>query len=148
MNVEDRLAYLISEHKAVISKPEEWPVALGYAPWVEEVWTNLLSNAIKYGGTPPVLALGAGQNEQGMLYFSVQDNGDGLTPEEQKELFIEFKRFENIRASGHGLGLAITKRIIKKLNGIVEVESAGEPGKGSLFRFILPKADLPKEPRK
>ena len=36
-----------------------WPTAMGYAPWVEEVWVNYISNAIKYGGRPPVVELGA-----------------------------------------------------------------------------------------
>lgn len=34
----------------VLDKPEQWPVCLGYAPWIEEVWINYLSNALKYGG--------------------------------------------------------------------------------------------------
>jgi signal transduction histidine kinase/HAMP domain-containing protein len=39
--------------------PAVWPAALGYAPWVEEVWVNYLSNAIKYGGRPARVELGA-----------------------------------------------------------------------------------------
>ncbi|MCZ7671074.1 MAG: hypothetical protein M5U34_29985 [Chloroflexi bacterium] len=51
----ERLDGMIAEFEATLHVPEEWPVALGYAPWVEEVWVNYLSNAIKYGGKPPLI---------------------------------------------------------------------------------------------
>ena len=46
-NVRDRLSYLIKERQAYIHLPESWPDAIGYAPWIEEVWANYLSNALK-----------------------------------------------------------------------------------------------------
>ncbi len=48
----ERLSDLVAEHHATFSIPETWPAALGYAPWVEEIWSNYISNAIKYGGRP------------------------------------------------------------------------------------------------
>jgi CheY-like chemotaxis protein len=54
-----RLAYLIEEYQAEVLIPDAWPAALGYGPWIEEVWVNYLSNAIKYGGQPPRIELGA-----------------------------------------------------------------------------------------
>ena len=133
-----RLSQLVDEYEPELIIPKEWPVVKGYAPWVEEVWTNYLSNALKYGGRPPVLELGATCLSNETVKFWVQDNGDGLTKEEQAKLFSEFTRLEHTRADGHGLGLSIVQRIIIKLNGTVGVES--EPGHGSLFFFILPKA--------
>jgi CheY-like chemotaxis protein len=56
---QQRLALMIEEHQAEIILPDTWPAALGYGPWVEEVWVNYLSNAIKYGGRPPRAELGA-----------------------------------------------------------------------------------------
>lgn len=50
--VETRLAQLVTLKAAQISKRSNWPVALGYPAWVEEVWVNLISNALKYGGRP------------------------------------------------------------------------------------------------
>ncbi len=55
---QQRLAHMIEEHQAEIVLPAAWPVALGYGPWVEELWANYLSNAIKYGGRPPRVELG------------------------------------------------------------------------------------------
>ncbi|MBU0703818.1 MAG: response regulator, partial [Chloroflexi bacterium] len=47
-----RLAYTVKECRAEILSRDAWPVALGYGPWVEEVWVNYLGNALKYGGWP------------------------------------------------------------------------------------------------
>ena len=48
-----RLMHDIAEKRPEMIFPETWPVAVGHAPWVEEIWTNYISNAIKYGGTHP-----------------------------------------------------------------------------------------------
>lgn len=135
---QQRLVDLVAEREAQIHVPERWPAALGYAPWVEEVWTNYLSNAVKYGGTPPEITLGAAPDGEGHVRFWVKDNGPGLSPEEQAQLFAEFARLHQVRAEGHGLGLSIVQRIVKKLGGDVGVTS--EPGAGSTFWFTLPSA--------
>ncbi len=132
---QQRLTYLIAERQAQIILPEHWPVALGYGPWVEEVWVNYLSNAIKYGGQPPRIELGATVQPDGMVRFWVRDNGPGLTPEEQARLFTPFTRLDQLRVTGHGLGLSIVRRIVEKLGGEVGVTS--EVGQGSTFSFTL-----------
>jgi PAS domain S-box-containing protein len=134
-----RLRLLIERHDAEVQIPESWPWALGYAPWIEEVWTNYLSNAIKYGGTPPRVVLGA-EHVDDTVRFWVKDNGKGLTKEEQERLFIPFTRMDEIRAQGYGLGLSIVQRIVKKLNGEVWVDST--VGEGSTFGFTLPASEL------
>jgi PAS domain S-box-containing protein len=131
-----RVAYLIEEHQAEIISPGTWPVALGYGPWVEEVWANYLSNAIQYGGRPPRVELGVTEQADGMVRFWVRDNGPGLTPEEQARLFTPFTQLAQVRARGHGLGLSIVRRIVERLGGQVGVES--EIGQGSVFTFTLP----------
>jgi signal transduction histidine kinase/DNA-binding NarL/FixJ family response regulator len=150
-----RLAYLIEEYQAEVLTPEAWPAALGYGPWIEEVWVNYLSNAIKYGGQPPRIELGfdSGQWSVGSgqstlttdhqpltttIRFWIRDNGPGLTKEEQARLFTPFTRLNQVRAKGHGLGLSIVRRIVEKLNGQVGVESV--IGEGSTFSFTLPGA--------
>jgi len=135
-----RLAALIDDYQAVVILPSVWPVAEGYGPWIEEVWVNYLSNAIKYGGWPPRVQVGAQMQPDGMVRFWVQDNGHGLTPDEQAQLFKPFVRLERVRASGHGLGLSVTQHIVEKLGGHIGVESA--PGHGSVFSFTLPGYSL------
>jgi PAS domain S-box-containing protein len=136
--VQERLAAAIEEKQAHLTLPATWPTPVGYAAWVEEILANYLSNALKYGGTPPHIVLGwEAQGER--LRFWVQDDGAGLTPEEQARLFIPFTRLDQVSAKGHGLGLSIVRRISEKLGGEVGVESA--PGQGSAFWFTLPAAE-------
>jgi signal transduction histidine kinase len=136
--VKDRLSYMIDEYQADICLPPAWPVALGYGPWVEEVWSNYLSNALKYGGRPPQIQLGANDEAGGMIRFWIQDNGAGLSPEEQAQLFAPFTQVGSTRVQGHGLGLSIVRRIVERLGGKVGVESKGVSGQGSVFFFTLP----------
>jgi signal transduction histidine kinase len=131
-----QLAGLIQQTGGQISYPSEWPTAVGYAPWVEEVWMNYLSNGLKYGGRPPHLTLGAAYQNDHMVRFWVQDNGPGIPPEQVSLLFKEFTRLDTSRNDSYGLGLSIVYRIIEKLGGEVGVES--KPGQGSFFYFTLP----------
>lgn len=131
-----RLHHLIIEAKAVIVQPETWPPIVGYGPWIEEVWVNYVSNGLKYGGQPPRLELGCNGQADGMIRFWIQDNGAGISAEDQSCLFTEFTRLEKGCVAGHGLGLSIVKRIITRLGGTVGVDS--ELGQGSRFYFCLP----------
>jgi signal transduction histidine kinase len=135
---QQRLAHLVAEHQAKIIFPEDWPIALGHAPWIEEVWANYLSNGIKYGGQPPRLQLGATARSDNLVRFWVRDNGPGLTPEEQARLFIPFTQLSQTSTKGYGLGLSITRRIVERLGGQVGVESEGIAGQGCVFFFTLP----------
>ncbi len=131
-----RLNFMLAESQAVVTAPETWPAALGYPSWVEEVWVNYLSNAIKYGGQPPHIQLGGEPQPNGFLRFWVRDDGRGIPPEEQANLFVAFGRKSKVRATGYGLGLSIVKQIVEKMGGSVGAET--EVGKGSTFWFTLP----------
>ncbi len=134
--VRERLAPMIKEYQGEIMTPTTWPTtALGYPPWIEEVWMNYISNGLKYGGKSPRLELGA-TAENGYFRFWIRDNGQGLTEEEQSHLFIPFSRMSQVGIEGHGLGLSIVQRIIEKCGGQVGVES--QVGQGSTFYFTLP----------
>ncbi len=127
---------MVKEYEGELIVGENWPPALGYAPWIEEVWVNYMSNALKYGGSPPVVELGANSLDSGYVRYWVRDNGDGLSPEKQAQLFQPFNRLERLNTKGYGLGLSIVERIVGRLGGEVGVEST--PGEGSLFYFDLP----------
>jgi len=137
-NVQARLSHMIKEQQAQVILPEVWPDALGYGPWIEEVWANFLSNALKYGGRPPRVELGASARSDGTLRFWTRDNGLGIPPEDRTCLFTRGNPLSYLSNPGHGLGLPIVHNIVEKLGGQVGVES--EVGQGSLFFFTLPAA--------
>ena len=135
---QQRLQIQAQAAKADIYLPSVWPTAVGYAPWVEEIWYNYLSNGLKYGGPEPSLELGVTLLPDDRASFWVQDTGPGIATHMQDRLFAEFSRLSQERPDGHGLGLAIVQRIMTRLGGEAGVES--RPGAGSRFYFILPLA--------
>jgi signal transduction histidine kinase len=133
--VESRLRPMIKKYEAELIIPLTWPVVVGHAPWIEQVWFNYLSNGIKYGGSPPRLELGASKMHEAIRFW-LRDNGAGIAKEAQASLFSEFTRLDTAEIEGTGLGLSIVKRIVNKLGGQVGVES--NIGQGSEFYFTLP----------
>ncbi len=133
----DRLSHLFAETGGsleVVALPRN---AGGYDSWVEEIWVNYMSNALKYGGIPPVLKIsGEYFEDENQVAFWLDDNGPGLQEAELEQVFVEFNRLHENRAKGHGLGLSIVQRIVRKLGGRLIVDS--EVGKGSRFGFTLP----------
>ncbi len=134
--VRQRFSRQLMETGAQLQVPTSWPTALGYAPWVAEIWANYLSNALKYGGQPPQITVGAAVQPDDLLRFWMHDEGPGIPPDQVPGLFNHFTRLSDLRVEGHGLGLSIAKRIAEKLGGGVGVETALE--QGSTFYFTLP----------
>ena len=134
-----RLQPLIESLQPELHLPDQWPVALGYIPWVEEIWVNYLSNALQYSGHPPHIELGATPQPDGMIRFWIRDDGPGIKPEQQAALFTNLTWFSPMSATEtEKLGLSIVHHITKKLGGQAGVESSGISGEGCLFYFTLP----------
>jgi signal transduction histidine kinase len=106
---------------------------------LEQVVQNLVSNAVKYSapGEPVAVTVAYGPLE---ARVSVADRGRGLAAEEQRRLFTPFYRArpEHGETVGTGLGLVITRELVRLHGGRLEVESA--PGKGSTFTVVLLRA--------
>ncbi len=133
------LGTLLRKQSASIQTRGPWPAAMGHAPWVVQVWVNFISNAAKYGGPQPQITIGGEAcPDRAAVRFWVQDNGPGLDPTARNSMFAESTKLTPVRISGHGLGLAIVRRIVEKLDGHVGVESS--PGTGARFWFELPAA--------
>jgi two-component system phosphate regulon sensor histidine kinase PhoR len=109
------------------------------ATLVEQALVNLIDNAIKYSAENTSVEI-EGMVDKNECIISVKDQGIGIAKEQLPRIFERFYRVDKARSrtlGGTGLGLAIVKHIAKVLNGRVTVES--EVGKGSTFKFIIPK---------
>jgi len=117
---------------------DQLPNCLGDANHIMQVFTNLLTNAIKYRASDKKGQIKIyGQVEDNNSIYCVEDNGIGISPENQKKVFDIFYRVDHSHlATGEGLGLAIVAKILDRLNGKIWVES--EFGKGSRFYVALP----------
>jgi len=103
---------------------------------LREVYQNLIENAIKYmgGQKSPRIRIGA-EVDGDLVHCFVSDNGVGIEPKFQKQIFGLFHRLSN-DTEGTGIGLALVKRIIEVHGGKVWVESDGA-GKGTTLWFAL-----------
>ena len=97
---------------------------------------NLLSNALKYRhpDRPPAVAIRCHQTATA-TELSVQDNGLGLSPEQQARLFTLFRRLHH-HVEGSGVGLYLSKKIVENAGGTLTVRS--QAGAGSIFTVLMP----------
>ena len=122
-----------------LTLPSAAPPVLGDADRLTQVVINLLANAQKFapedtGRVHVGLDIGAAD-----VTISVADNGPGIPPEKQDEIFKEFRQVASAdgeRPPGTGLGLAICRRILDHLDGHIRVDST--PPEGTTFHITLP----------
>lgn len=114
-------------------------IALADSQRLAQVVGNLTSNAVKYGPPGGVVVMRACRVHDGVR-IEVTDSGPGLTPEKQAQLFEPFNRLglERSAVEGHGIGLALAKRLVELQGGSIGVESP--PGQGATFWVELPAA--------
>lgn len=102
---------------------------------LEQAITNLFTNALKYGeGNKITVSLKADDKN---AYIKITDRGEGISQDQQKEIFEPFKRANNnSKTLGLGVGLFITKQIVDAHKGTISLES--KPERGSTFLIKLP----------
>lgn len=129
----------IAEAGAVVDVAGPLPVVMGDAGQLTSVFQNLLANALKYRRDdvrPEVKVTVADMG--GVWRFSIADNGIGIDPAYQQQVFELFKRLHaRDRYSGSGIGLAVCQRVVERHGGSIWIDSI--PGQGACFHFTLPK---------
>ncbi len=117
---------------------EETPFLIeGDAQRIEQVIINILSNAIKYSPHANKVEVKIEDNDNTVM-IKIRDYGLGMSKQQQKNLFQRFYRAENSKGiNGLGIGLYLSKQIVDRHKGKIEVSS--ECGKGSKFSITLPK---------
>jgi len=138
--VTERFRASARSHELLVEVPPE-PITVSCDRLrLEQVLVNLLSNAIKYSPGGGEIRVGA-SIEGGWATLTVSDQGMGMRPDQLATIFEPFRRAAPRSAgiAGSGLGLAVSKRIVERHGGRIEVDS--EPGRGTTFRVIMPSND-------
>jgi signal transduction histidine kinase len=121
-----------------VSIAPEVGTAAGDADRMQQVLINLLDNAVKYGSGPVTVRAEA---VDGVVRITVADAGPGITLAEQQRIFEKFYRVDpqlTHAPGGTGLGLYISRELVHRMGGRLEVVS--EPGAGAAFVVELPRA--------
>jgi two-component system OmpR family sensor kinase len=125
-----------------VTVEDHLPTVLAKTMWIDQVVSNLLTNAEKY--TPADMPITVAARAVGeVVIVTVEDRGPGLSAEEAAQVFEPFERLERdrYRASGSGLGLAVSRRLVELMNGAIW--AAPREGGGSTFAFTLLAIEQP-----
>jgi signal transduction histidine kinase len=131
------------EAKGIQVRVGSLPSVFAEASKIRHIFENLIDNATKYVGdeAPPTVEI-EGETRGEMVRYVVRDNGIGLEERQRQRVFQIYHRAPNQTVvgehqEGHGIGLAIVKRIVERYGGEIGVES--EVGRGSEFWVVLPR---------
>ena len=133
----------------LITSPGLPPHVFGDEIRLQQVLINLLSNAIKFtdaGGTVTLRARRSRSFGEDHIAFAVEDTGIGIPTDKLKTIFMEFSQGDastTRKYGGTGLGLAISSRLVKLMDGTLEVRSELDLGSVFYFSIPLPKRDAP-----
>ena len=120
------------------------PQVKGHASLLTLIWQNLILNGLKYNDSEqPNITVGC-DNIKGKTTFWIRDNGIGIAPQFQEEIFRMFRRLHTSdKYEGTGIGLAFCKRVVEYYDGHIYFES--ETDNGTTFFFTLPKIIYPSD---
>ncbi|MEX6687973.1 substrate-binding domain-containing protein [Danxiaibacter flavus] len=120
----------------MLTKERQLPVWIDVT-MVDKVLYNLLSNSFKFTADNGSIILSIEKNsETDQAIIHVQDNGIGMTPDEQAHAFDTFYQGDHESHKGSGLGLSLSKELIELHRGSISVNS--QKGKGTTFTITLP----------
>lgn len=119
------------KHRYEYGASDEEIRLVGDMSMIKQAARILVDNAAKYTNEGDRITIRVGKNEAGQPYFSIQDNGIGMTGEDARHVFERFYRSDvarNRKTGGTGLGLSIAKWIVDKHDGVFEILSYPEIG--------------------
>lgn len=126
---------LIKKHQTLETDIEDFKIKADYQK-IQQILFNLLSNAIKYTQENGKIKITAKQKDN-LLIIEIEDNGIGIDNKNLAKIFKKFEQVGPLQKNSTGLGLSITKELIKLHKGKINVKST--LGKGSKFIIKLPK---------
>ena len=136
------VASSIVDHRVEIDLPEDLPLLELDAVLIERVLSNLLENAAKYTPSGSTIGIGAAPGDRDDIDIWVEDDGPGLPPGKESEIFKKFERGQKESATpGVGLGLAICRAIVEAHGGTMRAENRRDGG--ARFAFSLPRGNPP-----
>jgi signal transduction histidine kinase len=128
------------EPRAILRIDRPLPIVRGHEAYVTQCVTNLLANAVKFvpdGKIPEIRIRAEDQGPNVRIWF--EDNGIGIDPSHYGRIFEIFGQvYPETKFGGTGIGLAIVRKAVQRMNGAVGVES--QAGQGSRFWIVLEKA--------
>jgi len=126
-----------AEKKIILNyKPADRKLVVDYDPdKITQIVSNLLSNALKFTQNSGIVEVSTSLSEESTLEIRVSDNGQGIPEDLLPNIFDRFYRIDE-SSPGSGLGLALTRELVKLLNGTISVESVY--GDGTEFTLTLP----------
>ena len=129
----------LMKHHVIVTLPSTMPDVFVDSARLVEVFQNLISNGIKFMGDQPepLIEIDISEETETEATCFVRDNGIGIDPRFQDQVFGLFERLDN-EVDGTGIGLALVQRIVEGHNGRICVESEGI-GHGTTFFVTLPK---------
>jgi PAS domain S-box-containing protein len=143
------LVDMIQRKEATVLTEPNLPQVVGDPKRITQLLTNLIANGLKYNQSArPEVVIAARNHRDGgngpCVLVSVRDNGIGIDPQFQDQIFGIFRRLRADEYEGTGAGLAICRRIVEAHHGRIWVES--QPGAGATFYFTLPDIAAPAAP--
>jgi len=133
--IEEGLVLKLEQEGVEFIVQQPLPAVRGDRGRIRQVFANLIENAVKFRSLERGLRIEVGcEEERGFYRFHVGDNGIGILPQYQEQIFEPFRQLDG-GIEGVGMGLALVKRIVEHHGGRLWVES--ELGKGSTFYFTI-----------
>lgn len=133
---------LLGEQGATLLVEGQLPTVRGDRRMLERLLVNLLDNAVKFRSEAPPRIVVRAEPARDAWTITVADNGIGIDPTAVPRLFTVFARLHTSdEHPGHGVGLAVCRRIVERHGGNIRAQAA--PGRGTSISFTLPAGTLP-----